>query len=59
MPVSGAISLVPSTTAGRSPQMLCTGTSSAFISERVYWLKRCWRGTSGSPWCSYSTWRWA
>ncbi len=36
MAVSGAMSLVPSTTAGRSPQMLCTGTSSAFISDRVY-----------------------
>ena len=59
MAVRGAISLVPSTTAGRSPHVLCTGTSSAFISERVYWLKRCWRGTRRSPWCSYSTWRWA
>ena len=29
--------------------VLCTGTSSAFISERVYWPKRCWRGTSASP----------
>ena len=46
-------------TAGRSPQMLWTGTSSACISERVYWLKRCWRGTSRSPWCSYSICRWA
>ena len=51
--------LVPSTTAGRSPHVLCTGTSSAVISERVYWPNRCWRGTSGSPWCWYSTWRWA
>ena len=23
------------------------------------WLKRCRRGTSRSPWCSYSIWRWA
>ena len=38
MAVSGAISLVPSTTAGRSPHLLCTGTSSAFISERVFVL---------------------
>ena len=22
-------------------------------------VKRCWRGTSRSPWCSYSIWRWA
>ena len=30
---------------------------SAFISERVYWLNRCWRGTSSSPWWRYSTCR--
>ena len=37
--------------------MLCTGTPSPFINERVYWPNRCWRGTSGSPWWRYSIWR--
>ena len=42
---------------GTSPQRLCTGTLSAFISDRVYCPNRCWRGTRRSPWCLYSIWR--
>ena len=57
--VSGAISLVPATTAGADPRCCGRVRRARVISERVYWLKRCRRGTSRSPWCSYSIWRWA
>lgn len=45
----GAMSLVVGSMAGRSPHLLITGTSRAVMSERVYWLNRCWRGTRRSP----------
>jgi hypothetical protein len=32
---------------GTQPQALCTGTSSAFVSERVDCPKRCWGGNQG------------
>ena len=37
------------TVAGRNPHWFSTDTPRPFISERVYFPKRCWRGTSGSP----------
>jgi len=45
--------------AQRQVEYLHHGDRLVPIRDRVYWLKRCCLGTNRSPWCRYSTWRWA